>query len=47
MTPLSRRRWLQAGPLIRAEADAHVLEARLHALDGTLIGKYVVPRRRV
>lgn len=45
MTPLSRRRWLQAGPLARR--SARVLEVRLHALDGTLIGKDVVPRRQV
>lgn len=36
----------QEATLIRAEADAQVLKARMHALDGTLISEHVIPRRR-
>jgi UDP-2,3-diacylglucosamine pyrophosphatase LpxH len=35
----------QEATLIRAEADTHVLKARMHALDGTLISEHVIPRR--
>ncbi len=36
----------QDATLIRAEADRERLTARMFRLDGTLIGEYVVPRRR-
>ena len=36
----------QEATLIRAETDAHVLKARMHALDGTLISEHVIARRR-
>jgi hypothetical protein len=35
----------QEATLIRAEADAERLTARMFRLDGSLIGEYVVPRR--